>query len=168
METSKEQLMDIARRGDLAEAELLLDEMPIMNGRRIDAEKLLAFAAGFGKYELVVMLLNNGVSIRNHGPGSFIPLIAASIEGHTETIRFLLNHGADVNAQDHRGYSPLIWAATYGHTEVVRLFLQHDINLNLMCQNDTIGRLAYIFAAVHEHRDVMNLLRQAGIVIEQE
>ena len=51
-------------------------------------------------------------------------LMAAELEGHTETVEMLLTKGADVNAKSKVGWTALMVAALEGHTKIVRLLEQ--------------------------------------------
>jgi len=86
-----------------------------------------------GLLSCVSELLNWGVDVNIRGGRYFLPLVAASSEGHEAVVRLLLEHEADVDAKDTDGGTALYWAARHGHEAVVNLIQSHRTAPYLNC-----------------------------------
>lgn len=53
------------------------------------------------------------------------PLLAASMNNHTETARLLIAEGANVQAHDSEGRTPLDWARHHNNEELVEILRRH-------------------------------------------
>ena len=92
------------------------------NGRRSSP---LHFAAGYGRRDVVELLLRLGADVHARDDGGLIPLHNACSFGHAEVVALLLNAGADPNARDGWSYTPLHEAAVKGKADVCILLLQN-------------------------------------------
>ncbi|KAJ3662432.1 hypothetical protein Zmor_006782 [Zophobas morio] len=61
----------------------------------------LHWAAAYGQYNTVLLLLANGAEIDVLGPEEETPLTLAANGGHHDVIRLLIDKGANVNHADH-------------------------------------------------------------------
>lgn len=83
----------------------------------------LHFAAGEGRLESTLMLLEAGANPEMTDGDNATPLIAAAGGGHTETIAALLRHGADPNNCGTSDFPPLYSAVMGGHTGAMNALL---------------------------------------------
>ena len=85
------------------------------------ANNLLAFAAYFGKFDAMRVLLRHGADPNDRY--DYEPLCYAAMAGHTQSIRILVDAGADVNGGRH-GSRPLLFAAERAKLDAARLLLR--------------------------------------------
>ncbi|NIP38969.1 MAG: hypothetical protein GWO07_09560 [Candidatus Dadabacteria bacterium] len=78
-----------------------------------------------GKNSVIEFLLEKGVNINIHVPGSDFAGIGgtglhwAAYHGHFDTVKFLVINGADINAEDDAYFlTPAGWAGRNGHYEI--------------------------------------------------
>ncbi|KAL9619484.1 MAG: hypothetical protein Q9160_005921 [Pyrenula sp. 1 TL-2023] len=87
----------------------------------------LAWAASWGRYDVVQLLLNvKSVDPNRQDREGMTPLILASTAGLEKTVRLLLdNEVVDPNIQDHKGWTALSRAAENGYVDVIQLLLDN-------------------------------------------
>lgn len=66
------------------------------------------FKLGYGRREVVELLLANGASIQACDDGGLHPLHNACSFGHSDVVRLLLEAGASPNTVDNWNYTPLV------------------------------------------------------------
>lgn len=89
------------------------------------------FACINGKNSVIEFLLNKGVNINIHVPGSDFAGIGgtglhwAAYHGHFDTVKYLVKMGADINCEDDVYFlSPAGWAGRNGHYEIADFLIQ--------------------------------------------
>ena len=113
--------IDAARRGDLRQLKLIVEDLPyLINGSARD-NTLLTAAASHGQLTAVKLLLVSGADVNGVGTFGTTPLSCAAINGHLDVLRTLLDTGAAVDIPDLHGHMPLVAAASRGHAECVKL-----------------------------------------------
>lgn len=119
-------LFDACRNGDLTRVRKLLANGYNVNAKNTPGRKStpLHFAAGFGRREVVELLLNRGASVTARDEGGLIPLHNACSFGHAEVVLQLLKARSDPNALDNWKYSPLHEAASKAKADVCIVLLQ--------------------------------------------
>jgi hypothetical protein len=101
-------------RGDLT----VVDEVAGLGASA--ASELMRTAAGYGRWDLVVGLLREGVEVPTEGR---TPLHQAAGAGELAVVQLLVAHGADVTATDPLFHAPPVeWARFLGHHHVVAWF----------------------------------------------
>lgn len=73
---------------------------------------------GYGRRDVVELLLTSGASINARDDGGLHPLHNACSFGHADVVRLLLNAGAPPSARDNWSYTPLHEAAAKGKVDV--------------------------------------------------
>lgn len=73
---------------------------------------------GFGRRDIVELLLAAGASIQARDDGGLHPLHNACSFGHADVVGLLLEAGADPNTRDNWNYTPLHEAAIKGKIEI--------------------------------------------------
>ncbi|KAI8989477.1 26S proteasome non-ATPase regulatory subunit 10-like protein [Pilobolus umbonatus] len=95
-----------------------------------DCRGALHWASSGGHVDIVVYLLNKGVSINAQDDAGWTPLMIAVSAGHTDVVRTLLEKGADVSLENQIGQSALHYAASKNRTEICRLLLEYKAPVN--------------------------------------
>lgn len=78
----------------------------------------ILLTVGFGRRDIVELLLAAGASIQAHDDGGLHPLHNACSFGHEDVVGLLLEAGADPNTRDNWNYTPLHEAAVKGKFEI--------------------------------------------------
>ena len=141
------------------------------SGTGFSKEENLMWAAKEGHFEIVKLLLSQGVSVNaREGTTGDTVLMFAIDGGNAEMVKLLIDKGADVNAKSsvsvpsvgvHVDYTALSSAAATGKTEIVKLLLAAGADVNAKVKNAS-GNSALEAAMVNGHADIVELLRQAG------
>lgn len=165
-------------------AELLLNHKDIdVNIQNNDGDTALMSAMARGEKRIVELLLNHpNIDVNNkNNVDATTALETGTIFGRQETVKLLLNHeDINVNIRDDKGMTALICATAYydididklrqqgcpwikdkaemslGKQEIVKLLLDHeDIDVNIQ---DEKGKTALMYAAEHNHKEIVELL----------
>lgn len=137
----------------------LLDRGAIVNGSDINGTALRWAASG--ELEPAAFLLKRGAD-PNSQPGRVTarvsPLEVAVARGNRPMVRLLLAHGADPNRANY-GAPPLFDAADLGDVDLVRQLIAAGADVHYRFSN---GESALTFAQKKGHREVIQILQQAG------
>jgi ankyrin repeat protein len=126
-----EDLLDAARKNDLAKAHELLDSGTDPNAKGIYVYTPLMWASKMGHVELARLLLQKGANVNAKTEDSRTALMVAAQAGRVEIVRLLIEKGADVNATDRSGDTALSDAVRERHLEVAKLLKVRDAKLTL-------------------------------------
>ncbi|VVC35473.1 Hypothetical protein CINCED_3A004169 [Cinara cedri] len=120
------ELFEACKSGDVNKVKQHLNPETV-NARDTSGRKStpLHFAAGFGRSDIVELLLAAGASIQAHDEGGLNPLHNACSFGHDDVVALLLQAGADPNVRDTWNYTPLHEAAIKGKINICIALLQH-------------------------------------------
>ena len=80
-------------------------------------------ASAFGRFGVVVRLINAGADINLRDNQGITSLMLATLEGRERVVKLLIDKKADVNAQDGEGITALMLAGDEGRTEIAEFFL---------------------------------------------
>ncbi|XP_054627851.1 protein TANC1-like isoform X2 [Dunckerocampus dactyliophorus] len=127
-------------------------------------ETVLSAAAGRGRTEVCVLLLDRGAGLEVPNRRGMVPLLSAAKHGHTQVAELLLKHNADVSVCDKQGRTPLMLAASEGHISSVELLLSKGASLSAVDQE---GLTALSWACMKGHRGVLQPLVDAGADLNQ-
>ncbi|KAG6465806.1 hypothetical protein O3G_MSEX015405 [Manduca sexta] len=86
---------------------------------------------GYGRREVVEILIAAGAALQARDDGGLQPLHNACSFGHADVVRALLSAGAAPTARDNWGYTPLHEAAAKGKVDVCIALLQHGADPNI-------------------------------------
>ncbi|CAL8321485.1 unnamed protein product [Merluccius merluccius] len=126
-------------------------------------ETALTAAAGRGKLEVCVFLLEDGAAVHQGNRRGVAPLFCAVRHGHWQIAELLLQRGADVNISDKQGRTLLMVAACEGHLSTVDFLLTKGACLTSM---DKEGLTALSWACLKGHQNVVQFLVEQGAVID--
>lgn len=168
-----------ASNGHRSVVKMLLDHgvEPLQHDE--DGQTPISLAALNGYTEVVKLFLDYNIDPNLRGIGIKIPLTEASYRGHHETVELLLNRGAHPDLKNNDGRTPFLWACYNGSIEIVRTLLDHSVvktgasgAINHYCiefdRRDEQGNTAISYALDHGHHDIIQLLREEGVLPEQE
>ncbi|OWR50508.1 Tankyrase [Danaus plexippus plexippus] len=124
------ELFEACKVGDVARVKKLITPQSV-NARDTAGRKStpLHFAAGYGRREVVEILIAGGAALQARDEGGLQPLHNACSFGHADVVRALLAAGAPPAARDNWGYTPLHEAAAKGKVDVS--LLQHGADPNI-------------------------------------
>ncbi|KAL3287079.1 hypothetical protein HHI36_001564 [Cryptolaemus montrouzieri] len=124
----------LAGRGEITEDDVKNEKN--INIVDKDGFSPLHWAAAFGQYNAVELLLNNGANIQQLGTNEESALHLAANGGHHEVIRLLISRGAEVNHCDHLSNTALMYAAKGNHPHSCNELLIGGADLGLSNLND--------------------------------
>ncbi|XP_043999503.1 protein TANC1-like [Gambusia affinis] len=127
-------------------------------------ETVLSAAAGRGRLEMCVFLLEHGAELEVPNRRGMVPLLSAAKHGHTQVAELLLKKGADINIGDKQGRTALILAASEGHAATVELLLAKGAALS---STDQEGLTALSWACMKGQKGAVQLLMEAGADVNQ-
>lgn len=127
-------------------------------------ETALSAAAGRGRMEMCLFLLERGPGLEIPNRRGMVPLLSATKHGHTQVAEVLLKHGADLNVCDKQGRTPLILAAAEGHANTVELLQLKGASLST---TDQEGLTALSWACMRGHKGAVQFLVDAGADVNQ-
>ncbi|XP_066521071.1 protein TANC1 isoform X2 [Hoplias malabaricus] len=126
-------------------------------------ETALTAAAGRGKQEACVFLLEQGVVVTQPNRRGVAPIFSAVRHGHTQVAKLLLQHGADVNSCDKHGRSLLMVAASEGHLTTVDFLLSQGASVTTL---DKEGLTPLSWACLKGQKSVVEFLVERGAQID--
>jgi len=149
-----------AMQGDLAAVKKLLEQNPALLEARDDDEGVtpLAYAAGFGRMEVLEFLVARGADVNARDPRGLSALLLTVYTGQLQALRFLLDKGADVKSPGPSGMRPLHFAARE-RAEIAGLLVERKAEIGA---RDDYGNSALILAAREGADDVVRLLVESG------
>ncbi|CAH1249879.1 LRRIQ4 [Branchiostoma lanceolatum] len=131
IQTSDDELLRAAARGDEVRVQQLLAEGVNVNAADGDGWTALHWAAGDSHTGTVQALLTAGATADARNISRFskrTPLHYAALNGHTGPVQALVTAGADINARDDTKRTPLHYAADKGYPECVKILLKTGAN----------------------------------------
>ncbi|KAK0639751.1 ankyrin repeat-containing domain protein [Cercophora newfieldiana] len=154
-------LVFVAETGMLGIGRALLDLGTVADLGDNDGRTPLAWAAYWGRSEVVELLANrDDVDVDHRDKMGLTPLASTALEGQAAMARLLLGFGADPRLEDNDGYTPLSWAAYWGYLGVVELLAaRKDVAVN---SRDKTGRTPLSWAAEEGREEVVQLLLRFG------
>lgn len=162
-------LHDVARRGLVDVAELLLDEggydVDVANGM---GDRPLHMSAASGHLSMTKTLLQSGAQVDPRTVWGMTPLWWAvsgdssddNSAAHFRVAELLLRHGADVSARTSANHTVLMEAARRGHAGMAQLLIDAGTSAHAL---DGLGETALHKAAASGHAHVARVLLQAGL-----
>ncbi|XP_044014111.1 uncharacterized protein LOC122856501 [Aphidius gifuensis] len=139
-------------------AELLLNSGAKLILNNNDVEPIIHCAIRAKSLDVVILLLERGVSVKQRNQQEQTPLHVACIVQDKACVEALLNtNGTDINAVDRSNRTPLHFAVmTNGSSsELVELLLKHPINVNA---KDKVGFTPLHIAALNEQSQCVDAL----------
>ncbi|KAI5839636.1 ankyrin repeat-containing domain protein [Morchella snyderi] len=103
----------------------LLSLREVINDRDERGATVLHNASKGGHWEVVEVLLSQGVDIEARDMREMTALHRASAAGQKDVVQVLLGHAAAIEGKDIRGMTALQFAVAGGHKDVVEILLGH-------------------------------------------
>ncbi|KAF7711089.1 protein TANC1 isoform X2 [Silurus meridionalis] len=126
-------------------------------------ETALSAAAGRGKLDTCVFLLEQGATITQPNRRGVNPIYTAVKHGHTQVVELLLQHGAELDVSDKHGRSLLMVAASEGHVTTVDFLLSQGACMSAV---DKEGLTPLSWACLKGQKGVVELLVDRGAQID--
>jgi ankyrin repeat protein len=140
---------------DIAKMKLLLRYGANINDTAQSGNSALLLACtGYGKYETVKWLIENGAAITAKRWNNETALMRAARFSDTATINLLLSKGLAIDAHPW-GFTPLMYAVRAGNWDAVLCLVRHGADVNIA---DEDNDLPVIWAAVAGNAEVVNAL----------
>jgi ankyrin repeat protein/mannose-6-phosphate isomerase-like protein (cupin superfamily) len=153
-------LIDAAKRNDVAAVRALLAKKVNVNGQAPDGSTALHWAAQRDNSELVDLLVRAGANAKASSRYNVPPLYLAALNGNAQVMARLLAAGADANATAYEGQTMLMTAALSGRPEAVRLLLQRGAKVDAV--EPYRGQTALMWAASEGNTGAAAVLLEAG------
>lgn len=115
----------------------------------------LIIACGWGKEVDVILLLQQGASVRVQDQDGKNCLHYSSCKGHIQVTNLLIEHGCNINAVDKSNRTPLHLAAEEGHHDIVSILLDNNAEFDVQ---DEEGNTPAHVACLNDHFEVIELL----------
>jgi uncharacterized protein len=161
--TRSPELLDAARKGDVAAVRSLLASGADANAAQGDGLSALHLAGRQGHVEITKLLISSGADVEARTRiGGYTPLHVAGGGGHAEVVRALLDANADPGAvTTTTGATPLHLAArAFGGDGAVRALLEHGAPID--ARETSAGQTALMFAAAAGRAQSVRALLAAG------
>jgi ankyrin repeat protein/mannose-6-phosphate isomerase-like protein (cupin superfamily) len=156
-------LIDAAKRQDVAAVRALLANKVNVNGQAADGSTALHWAAQRNNPVLVDLLVRAGANAKASSRYNVPPLYLATLNGNAQVMERLLAAGADANATVYEGQTMLMTAALSGRPDAVRLLLQRGAKVDAV--EPYRGQTALMWAASEGNTDAAAVLLEAGASI---
>lgn len=117
---TKDELMELAKRGDAGRLKAALDAGADVRARDRFGVSLLYHAASRGSVDCVALLIERGAELDRSSDSGNTPLMAAAARGHLAIIEQLLAAGASAEHRNKWGYDAARWADWAPNGEEIR------------------------------------------------
>ena len=154
-----DELIRLAKQGNVAETQALLDAGANPNAMKDDGTTALMAAAVKGYPEIAKALLATGANPNAARNDGFTVLMWAAQEGRPEIVKMLLAAGANPNAARDSGWTALAAATLKRYPEIAKMLLAAGANPNVVTDN---GSTALMSAAENGYPEVAKVLIVAG------
>jgi ankyrin repeat protein len=164
MEENQKELMKVLNKGQLREAEEILEKHPQIDVNKIKDEygtRPIHFATykhdslAFVKY----LIEQKGANVNIKDDYEQTPLVEAVKIGCATVCRYLIDNGADVNAKDVNDRTALMEAAWRGYLNICQLLVEHDANVTAEADD---GSTAISYSAMNSHLEIVKYLSWKG------
>jgi ankyrin repeat protein len=153
-------LAKAVKAGDVQGVRALLKSGADANARSGDGSTPLLWAAHRGNLEIARALVAAKASVDAANDYGVTPLLQASRTGDAAMVELLLRAGANPSKAHPEGETPLLAASRTGSVPTVRLLLARGVDVNAAEGFQRTTPL--MWAAAEGHRDVVDLLLEAG------
>jgi ankyrin repeat protein len=132
------------------------------NVKSEEGKVALHASAQFGYFEIVKMLLDEGLDVNSGLGNKTMPLMLASNKERENVVQLLLKSGADVNAITDEGLNSLMLAAN--NSNIVKALIKSGAEISAV---DNKGWSALFYAIRDAHAEKLEILLESGAVINQ-
>ncbi|HEX8561840.1 MAG TPA: ankyrin repeat domain-containing protein [Flavobacterium sp.] len=149
-------VFDIARKGTVAEAQMLLDKDPYaFSALSPEGFTPLILACYRGNNDVAAFLISHGSDVNVNSPMG-TALMAAVVKGNTEIAKLLLESKAKPDMADANGTTALIYAVKFQNSEIIKLLLTHKADKSLL---DKDKKSAFEYATFSGNESIIQLLK---------
>jgi ankyrin repeat protein/predicted DNA-binding WGR domain protein len=137
----------------------------LQNDRSIPAFKnrkgynAIHYAAEYGHFDVVKLLVENGLKIDLPGPDRKTCLHIAAAKGNWEMVEFLVNNGAKTTTKDKYKRTALLLACKNGNLKIASFLLQNGAPYE---EGDSSDNTPLHYACAYGYPEVIQLLFTAG------
>ena len=153
-------LADAVQRQDSVATHALLEQHADVNATLADGSTALLWAAHWGDFPMVDLLLRSGANPRTPNLYGISPLLEACTNGDSAIVEALLKAGADPDAAQPEGETALMTAARTGNPGTVKILLDRGAHVN--AKENWRGQTALMWAVAERHPAVVQLLIARG------
>jgi ankyrin repeat protein/predicted DNA-binding WGR domain protein len=153
-------LMYAARAGRVENVKFLLQNdrsIPTFKNRK--GYNAIHFAAENGHFEVVKLLIKNGIKIDLGGPERKTCLHIAAAKGNWEMVEFLVNNGAKTTTKDKFKRTALLLACKNGNLKIASFLLQNGAPYE---EGDSSDNTPLHYACAYGYPELIQLLFTAG------
>jgi ankyrin repeat protein len=130
-----EELLKNAKDGDLEKVtELVLYYKADVNAQNNYDWTALHYSAGYGHFEIVQFLINNGANLNAQNTNGSTALHQAANKGDLEIVHLLLKNKANIDPRDTYNKTPLNQATQWGHRKIAHLLLNYGANCAIISE----------------------------------
>jgi len=130
-------LHDAAKKGNLEEIKLLLQQGVDVNAKDKEGITPLYLAAGQGHLEVAKLLIKKGAKINIKNESGNTPLHWAAYEEQIEVVKLLIENGAKIHAKTNDGWTSVGWAAFKDNKELIKFLIEKGANPNDISKTST-------------------------------
>jgi hypothetical protein len=154
------ELVEAAKKGDLAVVKMLLDKGADPKSKEKDGATSLMYAAVEGHLAVARLLLDKGADVNARDSAGWSPLIGATLGNRLAVAELLLEEGADINAKENvYGWSALIHAVVKGNSQIIGLLLDKGADVDAMGKD---GMTSLMYSALKGDLEAVKMLAAKG------
>lgn len=143
--------------GNVKEIKQALQTGADVDFRNKEGQTGLLLVSKLSRYDLVVLLIDNGATINIADTNKITPLHWVVEYNNVKIVGYLLNRGVDVHAIDGLGETPMHWAAWTGNLDSAKILIEYGGDF---LKPNNGGTTPMSIAIRQEHDELVTLFEQ--------